>query len=269
MSTSASNRLKAFLQMLSKEPLWFKQALLMELKETTKLASENEMIASVSKEESLLMFFPEITDSGKRELDTKARKLEAGVYTVLLSATRHMNMLEVCINNNWSIADAAKYLLEAIDNDLISSIESAKIRGTALYITDNIRIGEYFLHFGIISMDKLDEALKAQNYIKEAIGEWKNLGEILIDMGCVTAEDVKSIQLLKEECQRLFSQELISSESGIAISPEAIVAATNNHNEELNGYKLKVDSLDKENARLADENKRLKDQLIKILKINK
>ena len=245
MDVTAKNAFKALVQKIFELPLWIKHIIYLELKEEFESSSAKISLNFIRKEDSLQLYVPKMTFIGKKELETKSKGLSISIYKFLEGVTLNLSIIEIAINNGWSLAECSTYLLGAMNAELLIHPDSTAIKGTALYMSGNIRLGEYFVKLGKISIEQLDEGLRTQKYIEESVGDKTGLGEILINLGFVTKADTEGILLLKEDCKKRYIPDITSSIS--------VTGSSSGTSEQI--------------AQLTRENNQLKDQIRKILRI--
>lgn len=228
-------------------PLWIKQIIYLELKEEFEQSSSIKSLNFIKKEDSLQLYKPKVTFAGKKELETKQKNLPENVYKFLEDLSQDIRIIEIAINNGWTLTECSGYFMIALNNELASQPESQAVKGTALYMSGSIRIGEFLVKIGKISIEQLDEALRNQKYIEESIGEKPGLAEILINMNFITKADTEGIILLKEEAKKRYIP-------GETVAPKELSDSD-------------TMKLGEQISLLTRENNQLKDQIKKILKI--
>lgn len=244
------NTFKGIFQRITEQPLWLKHVVYLELREEFDPPSGKSCLNYINKEDALQLYKPQLSFIGKKELETRTRKLSRNVYKILEGANSSLTVMEITISNGWNMSEASAFLLEALANELIMPINSTLVKGTALYLSGEIRLGEYFVKLGRLTVEQLDEALRAQRYIEESTGDRKGIGEILIHVGFVTKEETDRILLLKDDSKKRFIPESSSSQS----------TDSDEDGEDLNAMKDHI-------SRLTRENNHLREQLRRILKI--
>lgn len=244
----------SLLKSLLSLPLWIKQVVYSELKSNLESSAARGTLDLVNKDECLQLYIPQITFLGRKELETKSRKLSPAAYKFLEGADRTNRIIDICIENGWTLESCSKLLLTCLDQELIVPSRSAIINGTAQYLAGRIRLGEYLIKLNKVSIDNLDQALRTQKYIEHSIGETTGLGEVLINLGYITKNDTESILFLKEESMKKYAIEELESSNSFK-SSEIIHLATEN-------LELKATI-----KRFMAENEQLRDQIRKILKI--
>jgi len=247
MDSVSSPSFHTIIKKFSKLPLWVKQVFYLQLKEEFENASILDSLNLFDKENCLQLYVPKLTFLGKKELNVKTKGLPANVYILLEECPNELSIIEIAAKNNWSLAECAGYFMTALNLEFVEEPESACIKGTAMYLCDLIRIGEFFVKLGKIDVMQLGESLKAQKYIEETLQDKLKIGKILIDLGLATTNEIEGVFALKEESKKKFSPDLFAG------------AGT-----------YECDSLDEDKLfYLEKENKKLKDQLNKLLNIKR
>lgn len=144
-------------------------------------------------------FVPTITFKGKTELAEIKCGFDNNTYNFLRFCAEDMSMLEISVNTFLSMEEIAKYYQLCLEQNFIKNPNSPEIHAMAGYISGKFRIGEYFKQKGIIDIDQLRQAI-----LKYESSNDKKFGEILVELGYVTENDLKAILLLKEESKKRF-----------------------------------------------------------------
>ena len=118
------------------------------------------------------------------------------------------------------------------------------------YIAGKFRTGEYFKQKGVIDVDQLQQAILAHKAAQES-GNPKRFGEVMIELGLVTEEDLKAILILKDESKKRFILDY-----NTVPKPETQFSSDNQKYEE-------------EIAVLKDENIKLKRKMLQLLELVK
>jgi hypothetical protein len=248
MESSPKATFKAITEKISNLPLWVKQVIYLQLKDEFNNLSIWSSLNLFNKDDCLQLYVPKITFMGKKELDSKTKKLDPNIYKLLADAADELNIVEIAIKNGWHLAECAGIFVTAAEAELLANPTSIFVMGTAQYLSDRIRIGEYFVKLGKVNLDQLNETLKAQKYIEETLQDKLKLGTILTDLKLATKEEIEGVVLLKEESKKRYTSEIITLEQ----------VGDNT----FSNYKKQI-------ADLESENTRLKEKLNKILNIKK
>jgi hypothetical protein len=181
-------------------PLWVKQVVYLELREELMGHFVPESLNTLTSDDTVAFYVPKITEEGERLL--LDRKDEIGM--LLMDSKNQYTVLDVCLRHEWSLEICCHFILEAISQQWLKPPGSTKAMGTIEYLGNRIRLGEYLVKMGRISLDQLEQALRTQQYIKEALQEHTGLANILINLGYITRQDTEGILFLKEESRKPF-----------------------------------------------------------------
>jgi len=213
MSQSTQTSFKNFIQEIFKLPVWIKQIIYMELKEQLECSSYKSCLDLIKKDNCLQLYLPKLTYTGKKEVETKSKNLGENIYIFLECVFQNLTIMEIAVKNNWNLNECSKYFLHAIESDLVINPSSPVVKGTALYMSGKIRLGEFFVKIGKINIEQLDKALGKQKQLEKELGDRPGLAEILVNLGYLTKIDTEGILLLKEDCKQYYNSKLILDES--------------------------------------------------------
>lgn len=212
MTVSHQKIFKTFIQEIFTLPVWIKQIIYMELKEQFENSSMKSCIDIAKKDNCLQLYIPNLTYTGKKELEHKTKNLSESAYIFLECVYQNISIIEIAIKNNWNLCECSNYFLEAIESDFVTKPSSHFVKGTALYMSGKIRLGEYFVKIGKITIEQLDEALNKQKHLEESLGDRPGLAEILVGLNFLTKHDTEGILLLKEDCKKYYTSNLIAQD---------------------------------------------------------
>lgn len=256
MAGQGLSSFESLLNHLKNLPLWIKQVVYAELKGDLESSAARFTLELINRDDTLQLYGPQITFLGRKELEVKGRKLNPATYKFLEGADKNLRILDICIENSWTLESCSLQFLTAMDQELVSPPRSAIINGTAQYLGSRIRLGEYLIKLNKISIDQLDQALRTQKYIEQSIGERTGLAEVLINLGYITQHDTESILFLKEESKKKYVPEICESDA-LNLSSSGEFNRIVKENAEIKSH------LDK----ALNENNQLRDQLRKLLKL--
>lgn len=117
------------------------------------------------------------------------------------------------------------------------------------FIAGKFKTGEYYRINGSITIDQLDYAIMEQRRLDDRM-EHKLFGKVLVDLGFVTQENVKTLFVLKNDARRRF-----------ILDSDRMVTAQLPDQER--------DDFNKEIEELKKENKALKQRLMQLLDLVK
>lgn len=239
------NILEQFIEKLLTFPLLVKQIVYLRLYKDLALSLSEDFI-SVQEKDLFHVHIPTLSFNGKTELLDRPGGFEPNFYTFLESVSKGLSMLEISMNNFWTIEEVAKFYVACVEASFFKPIESVQINATAGFMSGRLRIGEYFKRIGKIDVDQLERVIvKQKEYFAQGLS--KKMAEVMIEFGYITEMDVHSLLICKEEAQKRF----ILDES---IVPSICQQHSTNDSE----YKAQID-------KLTEQNNQLKDQLRKLL----
>ncbi len=238
-------------------PVWVQEVIYLDIQKRLK-----EKLASVSNPDTTgeiySIFVPEITFKGKKELETHENGLDFNIYKYLEAASNNLRVIDITLNNFWTLEESSCYLAECIKREFIKNPSDPVLSASVFYIAGEIRIGEYVKRLNKINIEELDNVLRKQKqHNQEHPEERLKAGEIMISMGYVANKDIDKILYTKEEAKKRF---ILSNLQKSAQQPAAI----SQHSVE---YEAKIKELTALNQKLAAENNLLKDKLRAIFNI--
>lgn len=185
-------------------PLWMKQVIYAQMRHDLESSMSKATLDAFSPEHTLQLWLPELTRQGQMELEQPSGQFEQGILRLLHLARFKKNVVNITILNNWSLEQSSRYLLHGIDRELIAPPRSAVVMGTIEYLAGKTRLGEYLVKINRLSVEQLDQALRTQKAIQEAMGERTGIANVLINLGYIKREDSEGILFLKEESKKIF-----------------------------------------------------------------
>ena len=193
-------------------------------------------------------FVPTITFKGKTELAERKCGFDNNTYNFLRFCAENLSMLEISVNTFLSMEEIAKYYQLCLEQNFIKNPNSPEIHAMAGYISGKFRIGEYFKQKGIIDIDQLRQAI-----LKYEGSNDKKFGEILVELGYVTENDLKAILLLKEEARKRY-----------ILDHNVMPKSETTFSDDGQKYQYEINALKEENLKL----KRKMIQLLELVKKN-
>ena len=142
---------------------------------------------------------------------------------------------EIILNTYMSMEEIANYFIFCVDEGYIEIPDNSQILNIAGFIVGKYRTGEYFVQNGIISEEQLNGAI--DNIDKEKNN--KKFGQILIDSGLITKNQLDKILALKEEAKKRF----VLDHNEIPVIKQVYTQLSDD-------YKQKIDILEQENKQL-------------------
>ncbi len=243
-----------FIQNIKNLPIWVKQVMAKEIADDlkAKLDEFNELIQG----EDLFQYMcPKVTFKGRQELEQKVLRLSEGYYIFMKDLIEGCNIFEITLKNNWALADSAKIYTRLLELEYIQQPEdiiSSKTSAVALFIAGKIRTGEFLKRINKINVAQLEQAIRYQKELNDE-GRHIKMASILIKLGFVTDKGLDSLLLLKDESKKRLNPAL----GFISIKYKDAQDEQN-----------QIYRMQREIARLENENIIMKKRLKKILNIN-
>lgn len=198
-------------------------------------------------------FVPKLTFKGKKELQERSLNLDYNVYKCMESVNSELRVIDITLNNFWTLEETSKCLVACIDNELIYAPDDNTMCAAIYYIAGEIRIGEYVKRIDKINVEQLDDVLRKQKEYNLANPDSKiKTGELLINMGYVANMDIDKILYTKDEAKRRFILSFDSCANNLKPAVQEVNAQGD---------------LVEQNKKLLAENKLLKDKLRQIFNI--
>jgi len=229
------NFLEQFLNKILSFPQWIKEIIYMRLAENINSADNLAYVFATYK--------PVLTYKGKCELDYRKASFDLNIYNILEFCDKDSSISEIALNTYMSMEEIANYFLFGVDEGYLQIPDDSQILSIAGFLAGKYRTGEYFLQNGIITQEQLDCAIDSSKNTKPD----KKFGQILIDMGLITKNQLNIILSIKEEAKKRF-----------ILDPNEIP--------QINEEYVKIsDSYEKQIEELKRENKQLKMKLNQLL----
>lgn len=226
-------------------PLWVKQIIYLRLYKDLE-ASLSEDFIQIREEDVFHMHIPRLSYLGRTELEEQKGGYDDNIYNFLKNVSENLSILEISMNNFWTMEEVAKYYIFCLEQDYIKTPESNLVHAMAAFMAGKFRTGEYFKHAGKINIQQLEQVITKQ---KELTGKGTpmKMAEVMISLGLITEKDTSSLFVMKEEAKRRF---ILDS----SIVPKE---AASKPMDEIS-YQDKINEL-------TEQNKKLKEQLSRIL----
>lgn len=246
------NNFHMLMQNILNAPLWVQEVVYLDIKHH--LEQVLPLAANEAKEgEVYPAFYPEITFKGKKELETHENALDFNIYKYLKCALNKQRVIDITLDNFWTLEESSTYLSECIKKELIKAPQDPVVNASIYYLSGEIRLGEYVKRLNKIDIKELDDILRKQKQHNEENPDAKlKIGEIMVDMGFVANKDIDKIIYTKSEAKKRY---ILSNEN----KPAAITSAAPNL--------PKTPANDELVKKLMMENKLLKDKLRAVFNI--
>lgn len=198
----SKNILTQFLDKLFAFPLWVKQIIYLRLYQN--LASYlSEDFITTREEDIFHLYVPNLTFLGRTELAERSLGLDENVYTFLSNVAHDLSIVEISMNNFWTMEEVAKFFILALDQQFIKAPNSSHVTAMAGFMSGKYRTGEYFRRVDKINVNQLEQTILKQKEL-EAKGTPGKMAEIMISLGYITEKDTSSLLMLKEEAKKRF-----------------------------------------------------------------
>ena len=243
------NKFSKFVSDLLLMPIWIKQLMFVYLRYKLEEELTPQYLNSYEIEDIFQLHKSVLTYRGKKELETRSANLSANEYMFLQDSLDGLTIAELTIKNGWNLFEVSNYFINCLDKEFIAMPQSLKMVEIVRYISGKIRIGEYFLRTGQITIEQLETVLEQQETIKKATNEQVGAATVLVNMGFVPESEIKAVLRYKEESRKRFMMEDFNILDDVDSSED-------------------VGSLKATNERLLKENKILKLQLRKLLNLS-
>ena len=242
-----------FLNNIKNLPVWVKQVIANELTSEldTQLSEFTELVDSKNLFQNMKL---ELTSWAKSEIIEKKLGLSESYYIFLNDMYAGLSIFDSTIKNSWSFSDTAKIFCRLCELDffVLPDIEQNTTVAVAMFLAGRLRTGEFLNRIGKISRTKLDEAIRYQQQ-RNSEGVHIKMASVLIKLGFISDKGLDSLLLLKEEAKKRLP---------VGIGFISIKFETPEQQQD------RVLCLQREIARLENENLIMKKRLKKILKIN-
>ena len=189
MASIPSTTFDTLMHQLSALPLWIKQVIYIQLRHDLEVALSRDTLKAFGPEHTLQLWIPELTRQGVAVLEDPDGRCEPDVMRLLRLVRLKRNVLSITILNNWSLEHSVHCLLRTIESQYVSPPRSVPMSGTIDYLAGRIRLGEYLVKINRISIEQLDQGLRTQRAIAEAMGEQTGIADVLINLGYIKRED--------------------------------------------------------------------------------
>lgn len=237
-----------FLNKLLDFPLWVKQIIYLHLYQNLATYLSEDFI-NVSVNDTFHLYVPILSFAGKNEMMDRKGGYDVNIYNFLTNVYEGLSMLEISMNNFWTMEEVAKCFMICLEKEYIKPPNSMHVLAMAGFMAGKYRTGEYFKRIGKINVDQLEHTIVKQKELNQK-GQPLKMAEIMISLGYITEKDTSSLLIIKEEAQKRFILDLGMLPKELT-APPSPVADTKVYQDEI--------------AALKEQNRALKEQLSKIL----
>ncbi len=200
----AKNNLGILIETIFSAPLWVQEVIFHDMKKELETRLKG-VTDSENEEEIYPAYTPELSFKGKREIETHEHNLDFNVYKYLSGAEEGLRVIDITLNNFWTLEESSKILAQCISSELIKSPQNPVLYATIFYLASEIRLGEYIKKINMINVEQLDDVLRKQKHHNEENPESPlKIGEMLLTMGLVANKDIDKIIYIKNESKKRF-----------------------------------------------------------------
>lgn len=183
-------------------PLWLKQAVYVELKDSILTMVTPDTMLLFTRENAVQLWYPELTRQGILQVHNPSPDYPRAIHHLLNLIHRNANVINITLASQWTLKQTCLVLQRALELELVQAPEQQDMAATIRYLAGESLLGEYLVDVYKLTPERRQEALMTQKYIQDAMGEHVYLGDVLISLGFVTPEDSESILMLKQECEK-------------------------------------------------------------------
>ena len=226
MMTYSPSAFELLTRQISTLPLWIKQVIYHQVRADLEQSMSKTALDTFAEQDLLQMWVPPVTHAGKKELELPNGQGNPSTKQLLYMASFGKSVLHICVHHQWTLEHCTMLLLDAIERQFITLPTSYIMEATIHYLANRIRIGEYLVKIGRVSVEQLDQSLRTQKYIEDALGEKSGLADVLINLGYINRHDSDGILFLKDESKkslRGLSTEISSTEKSPSATPSSPV----------------------------------------------
>ncbi len=184
--------LAQFLNKISKFPGWVKEIIY------SKLSAE------INSEDRLAYVFaqykPILTYKGRCEHDFRKAGFDSNIYNFLDSADSNLSISDITLSTYLSLEEVAGYFLFCVDEGYFEIPDNSQIMSIAGFLAGKYKTGEYFVQSGAISENQLNSAVEKFENNKNN----KKFGQVLVEIGLVSQQQLDTILKIKEDAKRRF-----------------------------------------------------------------
>ncbi len=229
-------------------PFWVQEALFIDFLESFEIKLG--VKTDIKKEDIYTHYVPELTFKGKKEFDSHEHGHEPNLYKLLQSALLKKRVVDITIDNFMSLEDTSKLISECIKLEYLNPPANDVVSASVYYMSGEIRLGEYAKRAKLIDVVQLDSAMRRQKELNMTSGKVIPIGEVLVELGFLTKEDISKIILIKDDSKRRF----VFGGTASPAAPQSDDVAQSRMNIEMQQMKMQL-------QRYAQENQILKEKL--------
>lgn len=155
------------------------------------------------KDDLMHLYVPTLSFTGKSELEERTRGFEPNIYTFMEHVDGGSSIMEIAMENFWTLKETSTYFLITVDNDFIKAPVPVKVVAMAGFMAGRYRTGEYFRRIGKIDVDQLELIIRRHKELNDQ-GQKIKIGDVMIELGYLTKKDTDSLMKIKDEADKRF-----------------------------------------------------------------
>jgi hypothetical protein len=189
------------LQLIGKMPLLTQQALYVTLRASLESNLSAHTLEKMDTHNLLQLWVPQMTHIGMQTLIQLNNQNNSAhpLFQLLKGCQSKQTVAQTTTAQGWTLYQICMLLQQACQKEWIVLPTSTLILAAIHFITGQIRLGEFLMRMGKISSEQLDQALKTQQYAWEVMGQRSAIGNILVNLGYASKEDIEGILLMKQQ----------------------------------------------------------------------
>lgn len=210
-------------------PIWVKQAIFVELRDHLNKETPFDSLETISKQNLIQLFRPNLSMTGIKTINDGSIhsygcdfEQTEDMLVFMQEVTKKPRIIDICQTLEWKLSKCCRALVDCIQYNLIEPIYSDFISSTVYFLANKIRIGEYLVRTGKITVEQLDMALYSQKYTEQTLGDRIYLAQILVNLRYISPNDYENILFLKEFGEEIYSKNLNNNISGVQDNVEKL-----------------------------------------------
>ena len=238
-------------------PLWVLQGVYVEIQSLLKDTGSKTGLQNIDRTDMLQLYIPTLNSVGEKVIEKDSRErlvgsIPAEVLKFLESAKLQRTVIDICIANDWTLEECANLMLECIRNNYLERTYTSSIHTTLLFITGNIKVGEFLLKRGLITQTQLDWALHVQGDIDDTFDDTNKIVDVLTNLNYIEKDVIADVLSLKDFAKTKFK---------IVDNTEPLLKIIDELEEKASSLKKELEEKEKQLDRLEADKKLLENKL--------
>ncbi|MEW5819161.1 MAG: hypothetical protein AB1782_03135 [Cyanobacteriota bacterium] len=209
---SQIDKYSTFLNMLTSVralPAWVLQGIYIEISGLLKDRGAEINAQKIDRTDLLQLYIPVLNPVGKKMLEEDSRERRLGsidpdILSFLQNAKIKRNIIDICLINKWTLEKCCHVMLECIRNNYLERTYTPNMHTTLMFITGNLKVGEFLTRKGFITQSQLEWALQVQGDIDGTFDEKNKIVEVLTNLGYLEKDLISDFLSLKEFAKAQF-----------------------------------------------------------------